>query len=138
MHRSPAHSDHNCDSTIGLYGNTQGQHFHEILDNCHAAVKTIKIRHEIGNRINGIQLIYKFSNGHGQTVNGNMYGGAGGILSTINFDINNFERIVAVLGIMTHLALGDWYFSLAWQESMDLMEDVPEILSVHGAAKFEE
>ena len=98
MHRSPAHSDHNCDSTIGLYGNTRGQLFHEILDNCHAAVKTIKIRHEIGNRINGIQLIYKFSNGHGQTVNGNMYGGAGGILSTINFDINNFERIVAVLG----------------------------------------
>ena len=99
IYRSQAHStSHNCDSTIGLYGSIFGQLFHEILDDCHAAVKSIKIRHEIGNRINGIQLIYQFSNGNGQTVNGNMYGGTGGILSTINFDINKSERVVAVLG----------------------------------------
>ena len=101
MHRSQAHStSHNCDSTTGLVGGgiLSGQYFNEILDNCNAAVKSIKIRHEIGNRINGIQLIYQFSNGHGRTVYGDMHGASGGILSTVNFDINNSERVVAVLG----------------------------------------
>ena len=99
MHRSQAHStSHNCDSKTALHGGIFGQHFNEILDNCNAAVKSIKIRHEIGNRINGIQLIYEYSNGHGRTVSGNMYGGSGGILSTVNFDINNSERVIAALG----------------------------------------
>ena len=97
IHRSQAHStSHNCDSTVGLYGGIFGQLSFEIPDNCHAAVKVIKLRLEIGNRTIGIQLIYQYSNG--QTVNGNMYGGTGGILTTINLDINRSERVVAVLG----------------------------------------
>ena len=36
--------------------------------------------------------------GHGRTVYGDMHGASGGILSTVNFDINNSERVVAVLG----------------------------------------
>ena len=128
----------NCDSKTGLQGSIFGQHFSDILDNCNAAVKSIKIRHEIGNRINGIQLIYEYSNGHGRTVSGNMYGGSGGILSTVNFDINNSERVIAALGYYDSSGIRGLVFftSLARVYAMDLMEDVPERLSVYEAAKF--
>ena len=79
-----------------MHGGIFGQHFHEVPDNCRAVVKTIKIRSQIGSRIAGIQLIYQLSNG--RTVAGDYFGGSEGHLSTINFDINNHERIIAVLG----------------------------------------
>ena len=98
IHRSQVHStSHNCDSRVGFYGGTFGQLFFDNPDNCHAIVKAIKLRVEMGDCIIGIQLIiYRYSNG--QTVNGNMFGGTGGILTTINLDMNKSERVIAVLG----------------------------------------
>ena len=80
--------------SAGSFGGGGGKAFKELPDNCGATIRRIKIRS--GSVIDGIQIVYRLSNGQGYT--GKHHGGTGGGLHTVNINTEGGERIIGVSG----------------------------------------
>lgn len=83
-----------CKFPAGTFGGGGGDVFSEILDNCGAVIQRIEIRS--GGVIDSIQITYRLSSGKCYT--GDLHGGAGGQLHTIDIDVVRGERIIDVFG----------------------------------------
>ena len=87
-----------CQFAAGAYGGGGGTPFNEIPDNCNAIIQRIMIRSAA--LVDGIQLIYKLSNG--QSFTGKHYGGSGGVLHTEDINVDMGEKVIAVFGKAGH------------------------------------
>lgn len=94
MHRSQIQESSCTQSAI--VGGSGGTYFDELLDNCNAIVKRVKIRY--GTSLEAIQMTYQLSTGREHV--GQFYGGTGGtpLNFTLNVNVDRGERIVGVFG----------------------------------------
>ena len=83
-----------CTFSAGTYGGGGGGAFNEVPNSCGATVSQIRLRS--GSVIDGIQLSYKFSNGHYYTAG--HHGGRGGGERVFNVNVNGGEKIIGIFG----------------------------------------
>ena len=83
-----------CSLKLSSFGGGGGNPFDEVPANCTAVVKKIYIRAAL--YVDAIQITYKLPDG--SELVGGYYGGPGGTENTIDIDIANGERIVAIVG----------------------------------------
>ena len=83
-----------CQFSAGPFGGGGGSRFNEVPDNCNAMIKRVLIRS--GSLVDGIQIIYRLSNG--QSFTGKHHGGGTGGLHTFDINVDQGERVIAVFG----------------------------------------
>lgn len=83
-----------CTFAAGTFGGGGGGAFNEVINECAATIRRIRIRH--GGVIDGIQITYRLSNGQDYTAG--HHGGRGGGESVIDVNVNGGEKIIGVFG----------------------------------------